>query len=66
MMHVGLDLSRHRLDVCVLDETGDRRAITAWPPDADGLAHLVREVAKLGGPVKAAIESMNGARFVHD
>jgi transposase len=66
MLHLGLDLSRKRLDVCVLNDAGDKLAVTQAPPDADGLRHLVKEVAVLGGPVNAAIESMNGARFVHD
>jgi transposase len=66
MLHLGLDLSRKRLDVCVLDESGGTLAVTQAPPDLDGLRHLAREIAPLGGPVHAAIESMNGARFVHD
>ncbi|MGO9151379.1 MAG: IS110 family transposase [Acidimicrobiales bacterium] len=66
MLYLGLDLSRKRLDVCVLDERGEKVAVTATPPDGDGLRHLVREVAAYGGPVHAAIESMTGARFVHD
>ena len=67
MSHVGLDLSRRRLDAHVLDEAGQTVGITTAPPDRDGLAHLVREVDLLGwGQVLAAIESMNGARFVHD
>jgi uncharacterized protein DUF779 len=41
-------------------------ATTLRPPDADGLRHLAEEVRTLGTPVLAAIESMNGARFVHD
>jgi transposase len=38
------------------------------PPDGDGLRGLARGVALRHGPVavRAAIESMNGARFVHD
>jgi transposase len=36
------------------------------PPDADGLRGLAGRVARFGEPVRAAIESMNGARFVHD
>jgi len=66
MLHAGLDLSRKRLDVCVLADDGTRLATTLCPPDADGLRHLVKEVRELGGPVQAVIESMNGARFVHD
>lgn len=67
MLHVGLDLSRKRLDVHVLEDAGETVKVTIAPPDREGLAHLVREVEQLGGgPVSAAIESMNGARFVHD
>jgi transposase len=64
MLHVGLDLSRKRVDVHVLDERGETVWVGAVPPDADGLCGLVRRFA--GEGVLAAIESMNGARFVHD
>jgi transposase len=64
MLHVGLDLSRSRLDFHALDECGGTVAVDAAPPDADGLASLARRFA--GAQVQAAIESMNGARFVHD
>ncbi len=66
MLHAGLDLSRRRLDVCLLDESGAAVAQTAAPPDADGLAGLVRRLGRHGEPVRAAIESMTGARFIHD
>jgi transposase len=67
MLHVGLDLSRLRLDVCVLDEHGVELAIRKASPDAAGLALLAAEVDRsFGLPVRAAVESMNGARFVHD
>ena len=66
MLYAGLDLSRHRLDVHLMNEAGQPVQISAAPPDADGLRGLVRQTADLGGPVTAAIESMNGARFVHD
>jgi len=39
---------------------------TAAPPDADGLRGLARRLAGHGQPIYAALESMNGARFVHD
>jgi transposase len=64
MLHVGLDLSRRRLDVCVLDGGGELVAETVAPPDADGLRGLARRFC--GERVRAVIESMNGARFVHD
>jgi len=66
MLYAGLDLSRKRLDVCLLDERGERVAVTAAPPDADGLRGLAVRLADCGEPVYAALEAMNGARFVHD
>lgn len=66
MLHAGLDLSRKRLDVCLLDEQGARVAVTAAPPDADGLRGLAERLAGHGEPIYAALESMNGARFVRD
>src|SRR5213080_5345047 len=66
MLHVGLDLSRKRLDFDLLCEDGSRLENGAVPPDADGLRGLARRVNVFDEPVCAAIESMNGARFVHD
>jgi transposase len=68
MLHAGLDLSRRRLDFCLLDEAGERVWEGATPPDADGLDGFARRVDRRFGPVgvRAAIESMTGARFVHD
>ena len=66
MLHVGLDLSRRRLDFHLLDEQGETVEVGAAPPDADGLLGLVARVGRHRQPVRAAIESMNGARFVHD
>ena len=64
MLHAGLDLSRRRLDICLVDEHGELVAETAVPADADGLRGLAERLA--GRRVRAVIESMNGARFVHD
>ncbi len=33
MLHAGLDLSRTRLDYCLLDEQGVRVEVGAVPPD---------------------------------
>ena len=68
MLHAGLDLSRKRLDYCLLTEDGERVGTGAAPPDADGLVSFARRVERDHGvvQVRAAIESMNGARFVHD
>jgi hypothetical protein len=66
MLYAGLDLSRKRLDFHLLDEAGGSLEVGAAPPDADGLRGLARRLARFGEPVVAAIESTNGARFVHD
>lgn len=44
MLHAGLDLSRKRLDYCLLDEHGDHVEVGAAPPDPDGLAGFTRRV----------------------
>jgi transposase len=66
MLYVGLDLSRKRLDWHALLAGGEVVGADACPPDRDGLAHLVRRLDREQRPVLAAIESMTGARFVHD
>jgi len=66
MLYAGLDLSRQRLDVHVLDEAGRTVEVTAVHPDADTLSTLADRVLRQGGEVSAVIESMTGLRFVHD
>jgi len=66
MLHAGLDLSRKRLDFHLLDREGVTVEVGAAPPDADGLRGLAARLGRHGEPIRAAIESMNGARFVHD
>ena len=66
MLHAGLDLSRKRLDVCLIDEAGEVVGRLAAPPDVDGLEAWSAGVAPCGEPVRGVIESMTGARFVHD
>jgi len=66
MLYAGLDLSRKRLDFHLLDAEGATVERGASPPDADGLQQLSERVARHREPISAAIESMNGARFVHD
>ena len=48
MLHAGLDLSRKKLDVCLLSDAGEIVAEFAVPADADGLGALVRRA----GPVE--------------
>src|SRR6266566_389385 len=67
MLYAGLDLSRKRLDFCLLDEAGELIERGAVPPDRDGLCSLAERVAaQQRQRVVAAVESMTGARFVHD
>ena len=67
MLHVGLDLSRRRLDVCLLSERGEHLDQLVSPPDVDALRRLARRIDEVHGePVYAVIESMTGARLVHD
>jgi transposase len=67
MLHVGLDLSRRKVDVCVLSEQGEHLDQLAVPPDGDALRSLARRIEETHRePVCAVIESMTGARFVHD
>jgi transposase len=66
MLHAGLDLSRKRLDFHLLDEAGETVDVGAAPPDADGLRGLAARLSRDRQPVRAVIESMTGARFVHD
>jgi transposase len=52
--------------VHLLDVDGRTVEVTAVRPDADALRTLVATLARHDQPISAAIESMNGARFVHD
>jgi transposase len=67
MLHAGLDLSRKRLDVCLLDDYGEHLDQLAVAPDVDSLKTLARRIDEVHHePVCAVIESMTGARIVHD
>jgi transposase len=67
MLHAGLDLSRKRVDVCLLSDEGEHLDQLAVPPDADSLRTLARRIEETHRePVCAVIESMTGARLVHD
>ena len=66
MLHVGLDLSRKQVEVCLISDHGELIDRLEATPDRDGLHGLACRVAVYGEPVRAVVESMNGARFVHD
>lgn len=50
----------------LLEESGATKEVVAVSPDGDALRTLLAPVGRHGEPVRAAIGSMNGARFVHD
>ena len=67
MLHAGLDLSRKKLDVCLISDSGEHVDQLVSPPDRDALKTLARRIEETHRePVSAVIESMTGARFVHD
>jgi transposase len=53
MLYAGLDLSRQRLDVHVLDEDGRTIEVTAVRPDVDALRTLAAHVLRQGQEVRA-------------
>src|SRR5262249_43487132 len=63
-LYTGLDLSRKRLDWCCCRVDGTVVDAGAVPPDLDGFARLVHRLGD--AEVVAVVETMNGARFVHD
>jgi hypothetical protein len=67
MLHAGLDLSRKKLDICLLSDEGEHLDQLAVPPDVDALRTLAGRIeARHSEPACAVIESMTGARIVHD
>ena len=44
-----MDVSRTRLDVDVMDDKGNVLEVSAWPPDRDGLRHLVPHAEERDG-----------------
>src|SRR5215211_6758264 len=67
MLHAGLDLSRRKVDVCLLNDRGEQLDQLAVAPDLDSLRTLARRVDDVHAqPVCAVVESMTGARLVHD
>ena len=46
MLHAGLDLSRKKLDVCLLSDRGEHIDQLAVPPDVDSLKSLARRIER--------------------
>src|SRR5918994_1369062 len=67
MLHAVLDLSRKKLDVCLLSDRGEHLDQLAVAPDVDALTTLARRIdAVHAEPVCPAVELMTGPRLVHD
>ena len=45
MLHAGLDLSRRKVDVCLLSDDGEHLDQLVVPPDADSLRTLAKQAA---------------------
>jgi hypothetical protein len=66
MLHAGLDLSRKRLDVCLLSYEEEHLDQLGDAPDVDSLTTLARRIDEVHAePVSAVVESMTRARLVH-
>src|SRR5436190_8637201 len=55
MLHAGLDLSRNRLDVCLLSDEGEILEEFKSPADLDGLGGLVRRVESDAGRTRKRV-----------
>jgi transposase len=67
MIHAGLDLSRRKVDICLLSDDGAHLDQLVVPPDVDSLRTLARRIEEVHRqPVCAVVESMTGARILHD
>jgi len=53
VLHVGLDLSRKQVEVCLISDQGELIDRFAAIPDRDGLHGLASRVAVYGQPVRA-------------
>jgi transposase len=65
VLYVGLDLSRKRIDWQAVCADGAACGAGVVPPDRDSLAAFAARLRLLGDAV-VVVESMTGARFVHD
>jgi hypothetical protein len=67
MLHAGLDLSRKKIDICLVSGSGEHLEEVVAPPDAEALRRLAGRIDEVyREPVCAVVESMTGARLVHD
>ena len=66
MLHAGLDLSRRKIDVCLLSGSGGHVGQLAAPPDADALRTLARRIHDVYRERLRGDQVDDGARLVHD
>jgi transposase len=67
MLRAGLDLCREKLDVCLLFDRGEQLDRLAVAPGVDSLRTLAKRIEEVRcEPVCAVVESVTGARLVHD
>src|SRR6516225_8388560 len=59
VLHVGLDLSRRRVDVCLISSEGELVEHFRAPADRDGLYGLTRRIGVYDEPVRGVVESTN-------
>jgi hypothetical protein len=57
MLHAGLDLSRRRLDVCLLSDRGEHLDQLAVPPDVDSLRRLAHRIDEVPAESVCAVVS---------
>ncbi|MFZ0381751.1 MAG: hypothetical protein WCD11_11370 [Solirubrobacteraceae bacterium] len=62
MLHVGLDLSRRRVDVCLISSEGELVEHFRAPADRDGLYGLSRRVAVYDEPVRGVVDERRAVR----
>ena len=63
----GLNLSRRKLDICLLSDQGEHLDQLVVPPDVDSLKTLATRIEEVHAePVMAVIESMTRPRIVDD
>ncbi len=66
MLHAGLDLSRKRVDVCLVSDQGELLGSSRRRRIATVCAGSRAGSLRTGCQVRGVVESMNGARFVRD
>jgi transposase len=64
VLHVGLDLSRKRVDVCLISSGGELLGQFPAPADRDGLHGLARRVAAYGEPVRGRDRVQSGRAMI--